>query len=99
MGTSAEKRNIIIARIAVDALLLFAVFFAHWAVVLVIGVIGIFLFPRYGEVVLAGILLDVLYGGGLVFGVLPYTILYTVITMLLFGAGVYLKQFIRFYDT
>lgn len=110
MGPSPQKRYITITRVAVDICLLLAVFFAHWTAVLAIGVIGAFAFRRYGELIAAGILLDVLYGfsaaslpfqgdGALMFSFLPYPIYYTVITLLLYVVGEYLKQFIRFYDT
>lgn len=50
-------------RIPWDILCLVLVFIAPWWVVLILGVIGVILFPWYLEIIFLGVLFDVLYGG------------------------------------
>lgn len=51
-----------IKRIFFDLLLLGAVFYTPWWVVLPLAFIGAFLFPSYYEIILVGVLFDLLYG-------------------------------------
>lgn len=49
-------------RIFSTLLLLGAIFYAPWWVVAIVAFVGAFLFPSYYEIVLAGVLFDILYG-------------------------------------
>lgn len=49
-------------RIFFTLLLLGAIFYTPWWVVAIVAFVGAFLFPFYYEIILAGILFDVLYG-------------------------------------
>lgn len=62
-------------RIFFDLILLVAVFYTPWWVVAVFGFIGAFYFPPYYEVIVTGLLIDILYGAnsfplGGVYGIL-----------------------------
>ena len=49
-------------RIIFDILLLGAVFYAPWWVVVIFAFVGAFMWPPYYEVIAFGVLLDLLYG-------------------------------------
>lgn len=49
-------------RIFFNLLLLGAVFYTPWWFVALLAFIGAFLFPSYYEIIIAGILVDLLYG-------------------------------------
>ena len=53
-----------ILRIAMDAAMLVCVFFGWWYIALPIGVIALFRFPLYVELVVAGFAYDSLFGMG-----------------------------------
>lgn len=48
-------------RIIADTILFLSIFFAPWWVTVGLGVLFVFLFPRFWETVLAGLFLDALY--------------------------------------
>lgn len=51
-----------IKRIFFDFLLFGAVFYTPWWFVALLAFVGAFLFPSYYEIIIAGILVDLLYG-------------------------------------
>ena len=68
-------------RIFFDLILLVAVFYTPWWVVAVLGLIGAFYCSQYYEVIVAGLLIDILYGAssfplGGVYGILGATAIF-----------------------
>jgi hypothetical protein len=77
-----------IKRIGVDLFLVFALFFLPWWATLVLGVVFTFYLAFFPEVLLLGLLLDVLYGQGgheIAFGY-PITIFVSIIFVFSFWA-------------
>ena len=50
-------------RIFFDSALLLSVFVAPFPVTIVLGVVGLFSYPRYGEAVIAAVVVELLYRG------------------------------------
>lgn len=62
-------------RIIFDVIILSLVFCTPWWLVFLLVIIGAYIWPSYYEIIVVGMLLDVLYGGGsLYFGGLAYTV-------------------------
>lgn len=85
-------------RVIVDLILMLAVFFAPFFIVFAVALAGLFLFPRWWEVVVCGVALDLLYmsGGGAYFGG-GSAILFsaTMVSVLLFLANEFLRAILR----
>ena len=50
-------------RIFFDSALLLSVFVAPFPVTIILGVLGLFSYPRYGEAVIAAVVVELLYRG------------------------------------
>lgn len=63
-------------RILFDLFILASLFFIPWWVVVLLGVLGVFYFPAYYELVVFGFVLDILYGssGGTGYGVVGFLV-------------------------
>ncbi len=72
-------------RIAVNLILIIALFFAPWWVTLALGAIATFYFASYYELIVFGALFDILYGvtGGTIFGYNALGFAVTVVAFLL----------------
>ncbi|MEK7569004.1 MAG: hypothetical protein AAB497_02730 [Patescibacteria group bacterium] len=79
-------------RIFFNLLLLGAIFYTPWWAVAVIAFVGAFLFPSYYEIIMAGVLVDLLYGiqGHMMRGVLGL-----VVAVALFVVARHFKQAVR----
>ena len=97
MGGDRKKRNLIIGRIVADVLLFSAVLFAHWAVVVLMGLVCLIAFPRFYEAVIAGVLLDLLYGAPIP-KFLNITVIFTVTTLVMYFVVTRFKTQLRSYD-
>ncbi len=80
-GRNSGESSVIRKRIFFDLILLAAVFYTPWWVVVVLGFIGAFYYPLYYEVIVAGLLIDILYGAssfplGGVYGILGATVVF-----------------------
>ncbi len=96
MGGSSKKKLIesTIVRVFYDVVLTLSILFAPWQVIFVLGIFGAFLFPRFIEIIIAGVLFDLLYaptGVGLTafFG--------TISSIFLYGSIEYAKTHLRGY--
>ncbi|MFZ2831895.1 MAG: hypothetical protein WAZ40_01970 [Minisyncoccia bacterium] len=79
-------------RIIFDIVLLGAVLFTPWWCVAILGFMGAFLWPSYYEILVAGILVDLLYGGT----TLPLRgILGLVGAVVIFFSATYAKKVVR----
>lgn len=68
-------------RIIFNIILFLAVFYTPWWFVVILALIGCFLYPLYFEIFIFGILLDILYGAnaftlGGVYGILGATVIF-----------------------
>lgn len=96
-ATRPTTRNLVIRqllrkRIIFDIMLIGAIFYAPWWVVIIFAPIGAFLWPLYYEIIAFGILMDVLYGArslpfGGIFGI--------VIAFIIFVTASYAKRVVR----
>ena len=78
----------------VDVAVFILAFVAPWWLSYLVALGGVFLFRRYVEIVILGILVDALYSGPVVwFGNFPYTM--TLFSLVILMLSTYLKPFLR----
>ncbi|PJB83795.1 MAG: hypothetical protein CO088_00770 [Candidatus Yonathbacteria bacterium CG_4_9_14_0_8_um_filter_46_47] len=83
-------------RIIVDIVVILSIFCAPlWWITVCLLVFATFFFKRYYEIILAGLILDLLYGGGAFFW--GFRFVYTVSGMVLYVALTTFKKQTRFY--
>ncbi|MDP3996728.1 MAG: hypothetical protein Q8P86_03490 [bacterium] len=83
-------------RVTADIIFFFFILFAPWWASVIFGLVCLFIFERYYEILVAGLALDVLYGvGASKNGGFP--VIFTVSASFAFVASLYLKERIKFY--
>jgi len=96
MGRSSKTKlgESISARVATNVLLLFCLLFAPWQITLGLGIVVAFIFPNFLELIIAGVLFDLLYAPeGIAFTVF----LGTISSVMLYGSIEYAKTHLRGY--
>lgn len=83
----------IIYRILIDLVIAVSVILGWWYIALPLGVVGLWVFPYYGEFVVASFAFDALYGMGRGLGVVGY--LGTIISIAVTGTLYYVKILVR----
>lgn len=79
-------------RIIFDIIILSLVFCAPWWLVFLLAIIGAYIWSSYYEVIVVGMLLDVLYGGStLYFG----GVVYTVSSLIMYFIVSFLRSIVR----
>jgi hypothetical protein len=87
------QRNIVIRGVYAGVLVISGLFFPWW-VILLVAAVGAVMFDRYYEVVVAGVVLDLLYASAIpVFFDIP--LVFTLGSLILFGVNVFSRKFLR----
>jgi len=96
MGGSSKTKltERILVRALADITLVVSLLFAPWQATLVLGILGAFIFPRFFEIIIVGILFDLLYAPT---GVGVMVLLGTISGMALYGSIEYAKTHLRGY--
>lgn len=79
-------------RVLFNLVLLTLAFCATWWVVLILVAVGVFIFPFYGEALLFGIIIDLLYGTAVSFG---FGAVGFVLTFIIFMVMIRVKYAVR----
>ncbi|NTV22584.1 MAG: hypothetical protein HGB03_03425 [Candidatus Yonathbacteria bacterium] len=88
--------NPLFFRIALDMLLFGAVFFLPWWIALIVVVIGSMAWPIYYESIVAGGILDMLYGVPVVFlSWMPFPLVHTLLFACIVSLIVFVKKRMR----
>ena len=98
MGRDSNKRNIIIARIVIDIVLFLSAILSPWIITVIIAIYGTLLIPRFYEFVIAGLIIDLLYGAQ-VNSFYNFQYMFLVSSIAAFMILEYLKRFVRVYST
>lgn len=80
-------------RITLDVILFLLVVFGWWYAALPVAIIGVWVFPRYAEIVIAGFLYDALFNINRAPGIMGY--IFTITTALILAALAYFKVVAR----
>lgn len=83
-----------ITRIITDIVLLLCVFFAPWWITLLLGSVAAFFFRSFIEIIIVGLLLDLLFGAPGV-GTFSLPIIHTIITLVIYGVSVFIRARVR----
>lgn len=79
-------------RIIFNLVLLVAVFYSPWWLVAILGFIGVFLFAQYYEVIVVGLIMDLLYGAP----TLPFEgMLGVIAAVIIFYVATYTRKAVR----
>lgn len=81
-------------RVFADIVFVLALLFAPWQVILALAVFGTFFFPRFIEVIIIGIVFDLLYAPS---GIEPAVFWGTISGIILYGSIEYAKTHLRGY--
>ncbi len=80
-------------RIILDILLVLFAIIGYWPIMVVFGLVGLFYFNLFLEIVFAGILFDLLFGSNMELGVYGYGI--TLLTLAIFLIYKFLNKVLR----
>ena len=85
-----------VGRIIFDAVLFLIIVFSYWWAAAAVALLGLFIFKNYYEIIIVGILLDVLYGIGTVE---PHysQFKFTIASVISYAASIPIKRTTRFY--
>lgn len=83
----------LIFRILLDFLIIVSILHAWWFIALPLAIFGVWKFPYFIEIILAGIIYDSLFGFVSGMGVLGYV--GTVVSIIVFGIVVLLRKVVR----
>lgn len=90
--TSYKNSNGVKKRIIFDLVLLIAIFYVPWWVIGIAAFIGVFMYPLYYEIIIVGVILDILYGAHLY----PISGTYnTLSAIVIFFVASYLRKAVR----
>ena len=83
-------------RIIFDSILFISLFIAPWWASFMLAFAGIFFFTNFYEIILAGLIMDIVYGAGSS-GVFDVPFISTLAGVLLFTGGSFVKKRLVFY--
>jgi hypothetical protein len=84
----------ITTRIIADIVLLLCVFFAPWWVTFLLATIVAFSYSTFIEIIIVGLLLDLLFGAPGV-GFFPFPFVHTIVGSVLYGVSVFIRARVR----
>lgn len=81
-------------RIITDIVLLLCVLFTPWWVTLLLATIAAFSYPTFIEIIIIGVLLDLLFGAPGV-SIVSFPIIHTLIAFAIYGVSVFIRARVR----